>query len=243
MALGLRDGKRLERRRRRARMATALLVLGSLVGLGFMAYQSGAALVRLEVADLEGDVRNLRAQVAGLNARVAEVEAARQAALTREAATEARYRREVPTGPARDLFLLMQDRMAKGMTPERLAFVISNTTEGKACDNRPVTKRFIARTPQVRGSNDWVGFEGSTVTVTAEAEPATNDQGAPFSWFDPAKPVRVIFTQLGGAKSEVEGVLPLHHALVRGANEFRFAITAGEARGFIQVTADRCDYP
>lgn len=243
MALGLRDGKRLERRRRRARFATAMLVLGSLLGLGFLAYQSGAALVRLEVADLESEVRSLRANVASLNARLNELDAQRQAALAREAETEARYRREVPSGAARDLFLLVQDQLAKGVGKDRLAFVINGSGNTANCDNKPVTKRFLVRTPQVRGSNDWVGFDGAAVTVTAEGEPATNEAGAPLGWFDATKPVRVQFTQLGGARSEASGQLPVHHSLVRGNNELRFTVTLGEARGFVQVTADRCDYP
>ena len=59
---------------------------------------------------------------------------------------------------------------------------------------------------------------------------------------DPEKPINVTFTQLGGETVTAEGALPLHHSVVAGDDEFRFTALPG-ARGFLTVTADRCDYP
>ena len=50
------------------------------------------------------------------------------------------------------------------------------------------------------------------------------------------------FTQLGGKSVKAEGTLPLHRSIVAGDNEYRFTFLPG-ARGFLSVTADRCDYP
>jgi hypothetical protein len=37
--------------------------------------------------------------------------------------------------------------------------------------------------------------------------------------------------------------LPLAFSVVRGANEHRFMVTEADVRGFVSVTAERCDYP
>lgn len=243
MAWGFRDARRAERRRRRLKVVKFFVVLGSFVALGAVAYQSGAELVRVEVAALREDIRRQAATIAGLNGRIAELEAARQAALAREAEANARYQREVPSGPGADLYKLLQTRLAEGMTAERMAFVIRSATMGDKCDNQPTSRRFQLRTPVMRGATPTVAFDNSTVLVTGEGESATNEAGAPHAWFDPAKPVRMTFTQLGGARSDVEGQLPLHHSIVRGNSELRFTVTEADLRGFVTVVADRCAYP
>lgn len=243
MALGLRDGRRLERHRRRMRMLRALAVVVALFLLGMFAYETGAQLAQREVKLLRDEIRTLRETVADLNDRNAALESARQEALAREAEAKDRYARDVPTGAARDLFMLMQERLSDGFSPERLAFVVENAGDGTRCDNRPQTKRFILRTPVSGGRNDWVGFNNTAIVVTGEGQSAVNEQGAPFGWFDRDKPVTIIFTLIGGEKHEATGMLPLHHSVVRNGNEFRFTVTEGDSRGFINVTADRCDYP
>jgi Arc/MetJ-type ribon-helix-helix transcriptional regulator len=243
MAWGFRDARRAERRRRRLQVFKFFLVLGSLVALGAVAYQSGAELVRVEVAALREEIRRQSATIATLNSRIAELESARQAALSREAETNARYQREVPSGPGAELYKMLQGRLAGGMTMERMAFVIRSATMGDKCENQPTTRRFQLAVPATRSTATSVAFDNSTVLVSGEGEAATNEQGAPHNWFDPAKPVRMVFTQLGGARSDVEGRLPLHHSIVRGSTELRFAVTPADLRGFVTVVADRCTYP
>jgi len=243
MAWGFRDARRAERRRRRLQVFKFFLVLGSLVALGAVAYQSGAELVRVEVAALREEIRRQTATIAALNSRIAELESARQAALAREAETNARYQREVPSGAGAELYKMLQTRLAGGMTMERMAFVIRSATMGDKCENQPTTRRFQLAVPATRNSAGSVAFDNSTVLVTGEGEAATNEAGAPHAWFDPAKPVRMVFTQLGGARSDVEGRLPLYHSIVRGSSELRFAVTQADLRRFVTVVADRCAYP
>ena len=69
--------------------------------------------------------------------------------------------------------------------------------------------------------------------AAANAEDAT---------FDPAKPVTVFFTRLGGETTSTVGVLPLHHAVVVGDLEYRFSVVAG-SRSFAEVTGQSCVYP
>ncbi|MCC7283291.1 MAG: hypothetical protein IT556_12970 [Acetobacteraceae bacterium] len=243
MAWGFRDTRRAEKRRRRLKVLKVFVVLGSLVALGGAAYQSGAELVRVEVAGLREEIRRQAASITTLNGRIAELEAARQAALAREAEANARYQREVPTGPGADLYKLLQTRIGEGIGAERMAFVIRSATMGDKCENQPTSRRFQLKTPATRGSAPTVAFDNSTVLVSGEGESATNEAGAAHAWFDPAKPVKITFTQLGGARSDVEGTLPLHHSIVRGNSELRFTVTEAELRGFVTVVADRCAYP
>jgi hypothetical protein len=243
MAWGFRDTRRAEKRRRRLQVFKFFLVLGSLVTLGAVAYQSGAELVRVEVASLREEIRRQAATITSLNGRIAELEAARQAALSREAEANARYQREVPSGPGADLYKLLQTRISQGLTAERMALVIRSATMGDKCENQPTTRRFQLKTPASRASSPTVAFDNSTVLVSGEGESATNEQGAPHAWFDPAKPVKITFTLLGGARSDVEGKLPLHHSIVRGNSELRFTVTEADLRGFVTVVADRCTYP
>lgn len=239
---GFRDARRTERRRRRLAVTKFMALVAGLITLGLLAYQSGAELVRVEVSSLREEIRSLNAQIAGLNARVTELDGQRRQALAREAEANARYQREVPTGPSAELFRLAQARIAAGVPAERVAFALRNVTAGGRCDNRPGTRRFQVRTAQNRVTSA-VSFDNGAITIVAEGEVATNDQGAPQAWFDLTKPVRITFTQLGGARTEAAGVLPVHHSVVRGESEWRFTLAEADLRGFVTVTGDRCDYP
>jgi cell division protein FtsB len=241
MSWGFRDARRTERRRRRLAVLKFFSVLAGMLALGGIAYTSGAELVRVELAALHEETRRLNATITALNARIAELDAARQAALAREAEANARYQRDVPTGTTREMQQLMQARIAAGVPAERLRFLLATATAGNKCENRPQTRRFMVRTPQTRAATASVSFEGTT--ITADGEAAVSEAGAPQAWFDPAKPLTLTFTQLGGARSEARGTLPLHHAVVRGDTELRFSATEADVRGFITITADRCEYP
>lgn len=80
------------------------------------------------------------------------------------------------------------------------------------------------------------------MTVTGEGAPSVSVAGQPEAWYDPGKPVKVIFTEIGGKQTIKEGLLPVQHALVVGSKEYRFTVAAGD-RSFIVVTSDSCDYP
>jgi outer membrane murein-binding lipoprotein Lpp len=241
MSWGFRDARRTERRRRRVAVLKFFSVLAGMLALGAIAYQSGAELVRVELAALGEETRRLNATITTLNGRIAELEQARQAAAAREAEANARYQRDVPTGTTREIQQLLQARIGEGVPAERLRFLITTATPGNKCENRPVTRRFQVRTPQNRGGVAAVSFEGTT--VTADGEAAQSEAGAPQAWFDPARPLTIAFTQLGGARSEARGTLPLHHSVVRGDAEWRFTAAEADLRGFITVTADKCEYP
>ena len=89
------------------------------------------------------------------------------------------------------------------------------------------------------GPNTSVGFANGLVTVSGQGTAAKNAEGRVEAWVEPAEPVTVRFTQIGGRTAEAAGKLPLHHTLSVGPIEHRFSVMAS-ARGFVQVTSERC---
>lgn len=242
MSLGLREARRAERRRRRARRLAVLAVLVGLVLLGALAYESGSRLAEAETAALRAELEGQRRAIAALEQRLAEAEADRRQAEARVREWEERYARDVPAGRARALFQLIQARLAEGLAPERLELLLRTASDGSRCDPQPETRRFLLATPLTRGGQTSVTVAGAIV-ITGEGQSARTPEGAPHAWFDPAQPVTIVAIQPGGARTERTGTLPLAFSVVRGANEHRLLVAESELRGFVTVTAERCDYP
>jgi hypothetical protein len=242
MSLGLRDARRADRRRRRTRIFTVLLILAGLVVLGALAYESGSRLAQVETDGLRREIEQQRRMIGALQQQLAQTDALRQQAEARVREWEASYARDVPTGAARDLFAQLQQRLGEGLAPERLRLVLRNATDGTKCDPGQETRRFQLATPLARGGQGSVSFPGAIV-VTGEGQSARAPDGAPHAWFDPAAPVTMVAIQPGGGRTETTGPLPLTFSVVRGANEYRFLVTEADLRGFVSVTAERCDYP
>ena len=241
MSLGFRDQK--EASRRRWRLIRLLFFTAVLVGLGVVAYRTGTVLAEREVSRLRVEVDRLSTDIGAL--RDEKVQLLQQAESARLAETQwrERYDAEVPTGKSRELFALVEEQIAKGADPARIEFLIGAAANERSCDGQPRTKRFYVRTPIYEGANDAVTMADGTITVTGQGESATNADGNAEAWFDAAKPVLVRFVQPGGGGTEVSGLLPLHHSVVRGDREYRFSIAAAERRGFVFVTADSCAFP
>ena len=189
-----------------------------------------------EIATLQREVADLQQQNAGLATDLAQA---------RESITawQTRYEQEVPTGFVHEMMVLVKEKLAAGADKERLAFLVSAADKPRSCDEQPETKRFIVATElQSGGANDAVSFGDRAITVTAVGTAARDASGNLEAWYDPQKPLTVTFTQLGGKTVTAEGALPIHYSVVAGDDEFRFTALPG-ARGFLTVTADRCDYP
>lgn len=243
MSLGLHESRLRQRRQRRLRLFKWLFVLALLFGAGLFAYESGSMLARQEVVQLEQRIEELDATIGRLERDKRELQAALQEAKMREQRWRERYRAEVPQGTRKELLDLVQQRLQAGVRPERLAFVVSKVENERQCSGGPTSKRFIVQTPVSTGANGAVAFADGAITVTAEGRSATDDQGNPEAWYDPAHPVAVRFTQPGGRSSKASGKLPLHHSVVVDGREHRFSVVDAEARGFVKVTWQHCAYP
>ncbi len=242
MSLGLREARRAERRRRRRRTIGVLALLVGLVALAALAYESGSRLAQMETDALRAEIESQRRAIAALKRDLSATEARLRDSESRVREAEARYARDVPTGVARELFALVQERLSEGLPAERLSLVLRNATAGTKCEPELEIRRFLLATPLVRGGTTSVSFSGGIV-VTGEGVSARSPEGAPFAWFDPAQPVSIVAIQPGGVRTETSGTLPLAFSIVRGATEHRFIVAASELRGFVQVTAERCEYP
>ncbi len=244
MTLGSWEERGRSRRRRRVvwRLLGLAVLVGAIGAAGAWSYDIGTTLARQEVTLLERKVgelseqnETLRDDLLGLNTELAgERERGRQLA-------EA-YERDTPDEQQQALLDLIRARQEAGVAAERIKFVIGAVGNVRECDLEPNTRRFVANTEFRTGSNDTVSFANSTVTVTATGVAAKDSDGKPLGWFDPAAPIKAVFTYIDGARSVAEGVLPLQHSVVAGDSEYRFNLVAGE-RSFIRATADRCRYP
>ena len=98
------------------------------------------------------------------------------------------------------------------------------------------------QTPLSQGPASSVSFANGLIYVSGDGTSAKDEGGNAEAWYDPAQPVTLRFTAVGGEAQKIAGLLPLHHSVVVGSAELRFSVVAG-ARGFAQVAADSCRYP
>jgi hypothetical protein len=155
---------------------------------------------------------------------------------------QTRYDRDVPAGEARRLNDMINQLLEAGVSPDRLAFLIQAAETPADCDPSPTTRQFFVRLPDQDVSGSAVAFADRRVTVTATGTGAADEAGRPEAWFDQAKPVQVLFSRLGGDTEMVEGILPVHHAMVVNGDEYRFTVRASRP-GFAEATATRCTFP
>ena len=241
MSIGFRDQK--EARRRRWRMIRLLFTMVVLVGLGVFAYRTGTMLAQRDATRLKGVVDRLTLEVTTLSDANADLQQQLAAARQAEAQWRERYETDVPTGKLRELQTLMEEQVKKGAKPARIEFLLQGAANERDCDDVPVSKRFYVHTPFYAGPVPATAFADNAVTVDVQGEAAVNAEGNAEGWFDPAKPVRAKFVELGGKAKEISGQLPLHYSLVRGKREYRFSVVSAERTGFVYITADSCAFP
>jgi hypothetical protein len=241
MSLGRYDYERRYRRRALVGFLKVAFALGVLLAVALFAHRMGMEQVKSRDAILREEVATLSSQKEQLQLVATQMQHAARVAEARTAEMEQRLRNEVPTGELAKLTQIVAERLKAGVDPTRLAFVIRATENPRDCQ-QPESKRLVLATPLLKTGNKSLGFANNTITVTGEGQSSRNAQGQPESWFDPAQPVRIRITALGGKETVVTGVLPLHQSVVVERNEYRFNFTAGP-RSFVDVTADRCPFP
>jgi len=243
MSFGLYDRERRRRRRALLAIGKALLYLGVVAAAGLFSYQFAMERVKGSDAQLRAEIDRLSEENAQLATAVRQLQALAREAETRAQEIERRYARDVPRGDHARLLQSVRERLADGVSADRIAFVLANADEPSDCAE-PDTRRFVVLTPIAQaGPNNAVRFGDGALTVSAQGEPARARDGSPEAWFDPTQPVSIRFTPLGGRnETTAAGVLPISHSLVVNDSEWRFAVHAG-ARSFVEVTATRCGYP
>ena len=150
------------------------------------------------------------------------------------------YQTQIPQGDLLVLTNLLQEQLDKGMSVERVSQIIRAARPPQNC-SAPVSKRFILSTPAYEGPESKITFAEGAINVSGTGEASINTTGSKEAWFDAGKKVKIVFTQTGGMQEIKEGILPIHHTIIRNDKEYRFSISEGP-RSFVVVTSDSCDY-
>lgn len=235
---GFGGGYRRQAAERRRKVMTILILVGLLCGFSYwwggemvrsseVAYKQQAVKLEEERTQLETTITTLKSQVQSSSVRYQQM--------------EEKYNTEVPQGEFRKLTDLVKKQLNGGIKPSRLQFIIESARPPKNC-TEPQSKRFVVKTPVYSGPHGTVSFGNGAITITGDGTSAVGGDGTGEAWYDPGKPVKITFTEIGGKDTAKEGLLPIQHSMVMGGKEYRFTVAAGE-RSFISVTSDNCDYP
>ncbi len=209
--------------------------LGIVGATAYYAYEAGTQLSAQEITDLKTEIERLSETEETRQQRLAELEASLTAAEERAADYRTRYEQVAPAA-VQAVLEKVREKMQAGLSPERLVFVVGQAQPPRNCTEAE-TRRFLAKTENYDDANTWVRFNG-VVTVSGRGRAAN---GGREQWYDAAQPVTMVFSPLGDREEEVSGQLPIQHSMIFKNKEYRFTASPG-ARGFIEVTADWCDY-
>ncbi len=233
-------GGRYRRRKgeRRRKFLTVLMVVLLLCGFS---YWWGVEVTRSSEVAYKQQALKLQQERAALEQKMTSLQSEVQSTQVRYQQLEAKYLEEVPQGAFKQLTDLVKKQLNSGIKPERMMLAIQSSRPPRNCDD-PQAKRFVVKTPVYSGPHGSVSFANGAITVAGEGMSAVGPGGNPEAWYDPGKPVRIIFTEIGGKETVKEGLMPIQHSMVLGSREYRFTVAAGE-RSFISVTSDNCDYP
>ncbi|WP_207476672.1 hypothetical protein [Arenibaculum pallidiluteum] len=242
MGLGSKPrGERAMRARPAAFKAVLVLAVagaGALAGYGQGAAGAAGALddARMAVLRLDRETSKLAARTAELQADLAEKTAELEAATTSAERFRQLYEDAAPP-PVQTILTEALARIHEGLSPQRIAFVVSQAGEPRAC-TATILRRVAARTAHHDGPGTRARVD-ELVTLTVSG---TGGEGGRAAWFDPEREVTVDFSVLGGDPAPVTGRLPLEHAFVLKGREYRLMLSPG-ARGYVDIAADRCDHP
>ncbi len=239
-------GGRLDRKRgNRWRMAMfRLLAYAAVVSaIAYWAYSMGGERLANRNRALEQQMIVLEEENQRLQGETDAAVSARAAATDRASRLQRQYEREVPQGEVREIMDAIRARIASGVEAERIAFVVGAMRSQTWCSPDVTSRRFIVQTPLSEGENGSVTFANRAITITGTGESSSDGDGNLVGWFDRMKAVKISFTKTNGESAAVEGLLPLRHAVVLNDKVHRFTVDAGESRGFVTVSEQRCAYP
>jgi len=238
--LGLSEKKKA--RMRRNRFFKFVLYVGILGGAGAYGYFEGQAEATLRIADAREQRNILERENARLNDKLRGAMDKQGAALAEARSWRDKFEKEIPEGASLEILELVRKRMDEGLDAIRLMNIIALTQNKSNCDAKPEVKRFIVNTPIFSSPDNSIGLGGGSVTVAGEGQSTLNAEGKPEAWYDPAKPVTITFTKLGGKTEKITGKLPISKSFVFGSDEYRFNILNGK-QSFASISVIRCDFP
>lgn len=236
-----RRSRRSEERRQRLLIGLfkLLVVVGVFSFTAYYAYEVGFRVAQREAGALkdalekaEDSVKEAQSQVEADHAAMAEVQ--KQAD-----DFKALYEQVKPTDDIRELTAILRAKLATGMDPHRLSFVIKSAQNPHDCEVLG-TKRFLVRTPRYRGpeATTMVRFD-DVVTISADGIGAN---GGHEQWFDADSPIKVHVAAQGSKNTDLSGNLPVEYAVAVRNSEYHFTISAANVRGWVEVVTERCNF-
>jgi len=208
----------------------------------------------------QGDVRkvaNLKAQNELLQGERAQLQDALMELKSSERTAKMRYKQIQESAEGilndpdlQDIVGLVRRQLDKGMSADRLKFAVRSAKPPSNCTDAKV-QRFVVSTPNYNGEKSELVLADGAVKITGDGRSAAGDKNKPEAWFDPKKPVDLLFTvtppAIDGVAQDVvakkkRGTLPLYHTAVIGDRQYRFTVSEG-AQSFAKVTFDSCDHP
>jgi len=222
------------------RFAAFLKFLSVILVAGLIGFWAGKQFAAEQLMVLQDKTKSLTIERDTLQVEATEIRAQAQTAETRYRQLQEQVDSIIPKGPMQDLATLVREQLEQGMDAERLAFVIRSARPPSNC-NEAELKRFVVSTPANSGPASKVSIADGAITIEGSGQSARNDRGQPEAWYDPAQPVKVVFSH-NGRIEEKRRTLPIRYSVVSNNREYRFTIESG-ARSFAKVVFDSCDYP
>ncbi len=215
----------------------SLVFLGAAFYAGFwfggLDSQKSLYILKEKVRSAEHDRDEIQSDLIKLRAQA-------QTATVRLEQLKTGYDDLISEGPLQELVGLLRKQVEKGIDMKRLKSVIISARPPQNCSDA-MSKRFVVKTPIHQGPASNISLADGGITISGSGVSARSGNKTE-AWFDPGKPVEILFTDGAGKVAKKSGVLPLYHTVVLEDREYRFTINSG-ARSFAKVTYDHCDYP
>lgn len=231
MSLGLARRKELQKRRNQRfwTFFKIIFFLTTVIGCSYFAFDTGQ-----EIA-----LRSMAYNKDKFEQQTTELEKMRMKLGNSEAALN-KIQKLLPNDEIQNLLLLINQKAADGINPERMATLITGMSKDAQCSGQPLTKRFVISTPVSQQVDGSVSFYRGLITVSGKGSPTLSEDGNPEAWFDPTQQVTTTFTLPGGEAQKATGILPLYHSVIIKDKEYRFTIISGR-RSFADITVRSCD--
>lgn len=229
-----------ERRRHVSFLFLKLMVCLLLIAVtAYYSYQVGLRVAQAKLGTLQDELSEAKAVAERRQTEITEQHQSLADARQQAQEFKGLYDQERPTADLRDLTAMLRNKLAEGIDPHRLGFVIKSARKPHDCEVLG-SKRFLVRTPHYRGpaATTMVRFDDGVV-ISADG---TGANGGHEQWFDSDRPVRVRMTAGGVKAAEVAGNLPLEETVAVRNSEYHFTMTAASAHGWVEVATERCNF-
>lgn len=210
-----------------------LVILGLAVWLGwFWGYSQSAAVIsgNAERAIMLGQENDrLEQKIATLNNQLDQEQARRR---------EAELLSDTASDPSmRELDRMVAHYLSKGVDADQIKLALQSLAQPERC--RAVEQQDIAvATGYFAGKEATAEMLGGSVQVFVEGETG-HESSRERPWFDPAKPVSIRITYLGGEKM-VTGPLPLETSLIADTWLIKVTAQATALQGYVELNLEKC---